>query len=103
MAKGEREVETDDEVMDGFAAAVASARSEMKEPYFGLVCITGSDGYVSFMRSMKACEGRHLREAAGLLLGYANRLTKAADEMEGERVFLVDRFDITPPTDPNAS
>jgi hypothetical protein len=100
---GDRDVETDEEVIAGFHQAIDNTVRDAQGPlYFGLVCITGDDGYVSLMRSMKACEGRHLREAAGLLLGYANKLTDMADKMEGEQVFLVPRAPERKP-DPNAS
>lgn len=100
---GERDVETDEEVIAGMHAAIDGVVREANGPlHLGLVCITGEDGYVSFMRSMKECNGRHLREAAGLMLGYANQLTKMADQMEGHTPIIVQRYEIEPP-DPNAS
>jgi len=77
------EAKTNEEVFEEMDLAVARVK-ETKNLTLVLVLALGHDGYITSLRPLGNCESRDLREAAGFMLGFANRLAKAADVLDGD-------------------
>lgn len=82
--------EDDTEVIAGMERAVSEAKQADKLT-FALVLVLGDEGYITYLRTMERAQPKDLREAAGLLLGYATKLANIAEKVEETPVQVVPR------------
>lgn len=73
--------EEDEKIIAGMEQALSDTK-EASDLKFALVVALAEGGYITFMRSATRAEPAHLRQVAGLLLGYANKLAGLAERIE---------------------
>lgn len=74
-------IEEDATLISGMEQALSDAKEATGLKY-ALVVAINDDGHIIFMRSATHAQPSDLRQAAGLLLGYANKLAGLAERIE---------------------